>query len=47
MQNIFRIGLNGEDDYEMILVSTLFIVLLENNLGKIDHLVSLILETVV
>jgi hypothetical protein len=31
----------------MILVTTLFIVLLENNLGNIDHLLDMILETVV
>ena len=41
---IYSIGENGEDDSEMSAVTTLFITLVENYKGRIDHLVEPILQ---
>jgi hypothetical protein len=47
VKEIYRIGLNGDDDYDMIVCTTLFIALIENNPGRIDHLIPYFIDTCV
>lgn len=47
INKVYEISLNGSDDLDMVLSTTLLLVLIENNPGKIDHLIPFILETTI
>jgi hypothetical protein len=44
---IYSIGENGEDDSDMFSVTTLFIALIENFKGQMDHLVEPLLKVAI
>lgn len=44
IQRVYEISMNGSDDLDMILVSTLYIALIENHIGAIDNLLPYIID---
>ena len=47
INRVYEISLNGSDDLDMVLSTTLNITLIENNLGKIDNILPYILDTAI
>jgi hypothetical protein len=44
IHRVYQISLNGSDDLDMILVTTLYIALIENHIGLIDNLIPYIVD---